>query len=99
MGRSHDLPHADEPGPKAKPTESMTKIVNLGLGKDLQVLEKGNVDVLEFTQDEWVQLPKPLVVDSGAGETVLPADWLTAHPTLEGRGAKDEDYYQTADGT
>ena len=38
-------------------------------GKDLNNIE----------QSEWCPFPKPLVVDSGAGETVMPKSWFVAH--------------------
>ena len=40
----------------------------------------------ELQQNSWAPLPKPLVVDSGAGETVMPVDWLTNHPLTESDG-------------
>ena len=52
-----------------------------------------------MTQSDWVPLPKPLVVDSGAGETVMPSDWLPAHPVTESAGSKNNEYYTTADGS
>ena len=47
---------------------------------DINFFEKGNTDLCELQQNTWAPLPKPLVVDSGAGETVMPVDWLTSHP-------------------
>ena len=44
---------------------------------DINFFEKGNTDLCELQQNTWAPLPKPLVVDSGAGETVMPVDWLT----------------------
>ena len=51
-----------------------------------QFPEKGNTDPCELQQNTWAPLPKPLVVDSGAGETVMPVDWLTSHPLTESDG-------------
>ncbi len=65
----------------------------------LNMLEKGGVELCEFQQMEWVPLPKPLVIDSGAGETVIPTDWLPAHPTQESPGSRVNEFYTTADGT
>lgn len=67
--------------------------------REVQLFEKGSVELCEFAQTEWIPLPKPLVVDSGAGETVIPNDWLPQHPMRESMGSKSEDYYTTADGT
>ena len=39
---------------------------------DINFFEKGNTDLCELQQNTWAPLPKPLVVDSGAGETVMP---------------------------
>ncbi len=52
-----------------------------------------------FKQNTWAPLPKPLVVDSGAGETVMPVDWLTSHPLTESDGSSANDFYTTADGS
>ena len=61
--------------------------------------EKGNTDLCELQQNTWAPLPKPLVVDSGAGETVMPVDWLTSHPLTESDGSRANDFYTTADGS
>ena len=50
---------------------------------DINFFEKDNTDLCELQQNTWAPLPKPLVVDSGAGETVMPVDSLTSHPSLE----------------
>ena len=31
-------------------------------------------------------MPRPLVIDSGAAETVLPVDWFTGHELKETQG-------------
>ena len=31
---------------------------------------------------EWTPMPKPLVVDSGAAETVIPRTWFPNHKTV-----------------
>ena len=50
---------------------------------DINFFEQGGADPCELQQSAWSPLPKPLVVDSGAGETVMPVDWLTNHPLTE----------------
>ena len=55
---------------------------------DINFFEKGNTDLCELQQNTWAPLPKPLVVDSGAGETVMPVDWLTSHPLTESDGTQ-----------
>ena len=47
---------------------------------DINFFEKG-----ELQQNTWAPLPKALVVDSGAGETVIPVDWLTKSPMVQER--------------
>lgn len=69
------------------------------MNSGLHLFERANVEIFELAQSEWVPLPKPLVVDSGAGETVIPSDWMTAHPVRQSDGSKADDYYTTADGT
>ena len=66
---------------------------------DINFFEKGNTDLCELQQNTWAPLPKPLVVDSGAGETVMPVDCLTSHPLTESDGSKANDFYTTADGS
>ena len=67
-------------------------------GANINFFEKGNGDLCELQQNTWAPLPKPLVVDSGAGETVMPVDWLTNHPLTESDGSRANDFYTTADG-
>ena len=64
----------------------------------LGILEKGGIDVCKLEQTDWIELPKPVVVDSGAGETVMPEDWLPAHEIRESPASKKTEYYVTADG-
>ena len=66
---------------------------------DINFFEKGTTDLCELQQNTWAPLPKPLVVDSGAGETVMPVDWLTNHPLTESDGSRANDFYITADGS
>ena len=66
---------------------------------DINSFEKGNTDLCELQQSTWAPLPKPLVVDSGAGETVMPIDWLTNHPLTESDGSRANDFYTTAHGS
>ena len=67
-------------------------------GKSLDLFEKGGSDVLAFEQRDWETLPKPMVVDSGAGETVIPSDWLPAHTLHQSVGSKANDYFSAANG-
>ena len=83
------------PEPPGKGTQARKSLAR----KSMNMLEKGMADLCDFAQNQWVTLPKPLVVDSGAGETVLPADWLQSHPTKESAGSKSGEYYTTADGS
>ena len=49
--------------------------------------------------DDWQELPKPLVIDSGAGETVMPKTWLQNYPVEESTGSCQGEFYHTADGS
>ena len=64
----------------------------------LGILEKGGINVLELEQTDWIELPKPVVIDSGASETVMPEDWLPTHEIRESPGSKKNQYYVMADG-
>ena len=66
---------------------------------DINFFEKGNTDLCELQQNNWTPLPKHLVVDSGAGEAVMPVDWLTNHPLTESDGSRANDFYTKADGS
>ena len=50
---------------------------------DINFIEMGTTDLCELQQNTWAPLPKPLVDDSGAGETVMPVDWLSSHLLTE----------------
>ena len=39
------------------------------------------------------------MIDSGAGETVIPKHWFMAHPTVPSAGSMAEALYTSADGT
>lgn len=45
----------------------------------VRLFETASLQLCEFAQTEWVLLPKPLVVESGAGETGYP-ERLEASP-------------------
>ena len=65
----------------------------------INFFEKGNTDLCELQHNTWAPLQKPLVVASGAGETIVPLDWLTSHPLTESDGSRANDFYTTADGS
>jgi hypothetical protein len=44
-------------------------------------------------------MPRPLVIDSGAAETVMPENWFPLHDIQESEGSKNGMFYTTADGT
>ena len=79
--------------------EETRKGRNLGqLPACLFELNRGK-DINDIEQSDWRPRPKPLVVDSGAGETVMPKDWCVAHPIRDSPGSLAEDFYTTANGT
>ena len=44
-------------------------------------------------------MPRALVIDSGAAETVMPSDWFPKHEVKESEGSRNGVYYTTADRT
>ena len=48
---------------------------------------------------EWTPMPKPLVVDSGAAETIISRMWFPNHKTAESEGSKRGVFDTTADGS
>ena len=60
---------------------------------DINFFEKGNTDLCELQQSACAPLPKLLVVASGAGETVVPTDWLANHLLTESHGSRANDFH------
>ena len=50
-------------------------------------------------QDMWQRFNEPLIIDSGAAETVIPLSWAENYEMTESPGSKAGEFYQTADGT
>ena len=88
-----------EANAKSSPPRSPSVHFSSPTDADINFFEKGNTDLCELQQNTLAPLPKPLVVDSGAGETVMPVDWLTSHPLTESDGSRANDFYTTADGS
>ena len=47
---------------------------------------------------EWKLMPRPLVFDSGAVETVMPTDWFTGHELKETEEFRGGQFYVSAGG-
>ena len=76
-----------------KPSVHFSSLTDAGI----KFFEKGKTDLCELQQNIWAPLPKPLVVDSGVGETVMPVDWLTSHPLIESNGSRANVFYTTVE--
>ena len=50
------------------------------------------------THNEWKPMPRPMIVDSGAADTVLPRTWFTSHPLCPTEASKNGDFFITANG-
>ena len=61
----------------------------LEIGKMLGSTEEG---------EEWKLMPRPLVIDSRAAETVLPTDWFTGHELEETEESRGGQFYVCAGG-
>ena len=48
---------------------------------------------------EWTPMPQPLVVDSGAAETIIPRMWFPSHKTAESEWSKRGVFYTKGDGS
>ena len=67
---------------------------------DIGTLEKHEEKPLGHVDSEvFAALPRPLVIDSGAAETVMPSDWLKSHGREESTGSQNGTFYTTADGS
>ena len=67
--------------------------------KGINVLEKHGDKAIDNVDNAWTPMPRPLVIDSGAAETVIPSDWFANHKVEESAGSRSGVYYTTADGT
>ena len=48
----------------------------------------------------WRTMPSPLIIDSGAAETVLPSEWFSDHPTVEATAEeKASNWFTAANGS
>ena len=66
--------------------------------RDLGVLFRNGGDLGGFERNGWVPMPCPMVIDSGAAETVLPSSWFRSHKLLETDASRSGVYYTTANG-
>ena len=64
-----------------------------------QFLREGEYRPVRASTTHLGTVAKLLVVDSGAGETVMPVDWLTNHLLTGSDGSRANDFYTTADGS
>ena len=84
--RHGELHHKTGPGPdppEAKPQATIELdefkrraqggCSSLGIRGDLGVLFRNGGDLGGFERNGWVQMPCPMVIDSGAAETVWPS--------------------------
>ena len=65
------------------------------------ILQSSSVESAPLCEmsSEWTHMPQPLVVDSGAAETVIPRTWFPSHKTVGSEGSKRGVFYTTADGS
>ena len=61
-----------------------SKLNTRGNGKETSLCPLGRGKMIGNTEgEEWKLMPRPLVIDSGAAETVIPTDWFTGHELTE----------------
>ena len=104
----------DEDGPEDEPTmwkevvrpkrwaknkKSASEVPKEPCASYVGLLEKTSVGLGNLGAGEWQELPKPLVIDSGAGETVMPKTWLPSYPVEPSPGSLKGEFYHTADGS
>ena len=65
---------------------------------DLCPLERGKMLGSTEEGEDWRLMPRPLVIDSGAAETVLPTDWFTGHELKETEESRGGQFYVCAGG-
>ena len=77
-----------------------SKLNTRGNGKETSLcpLEKGKMLGNTEEGEEWKLMPRPLVIDSGAAETVMPTDWFTGHELKEAEESRGGQFYVCAGG-
>ena len=71
--------------------EELIKEMNM-----LTVHQAEGINALEA--NEWKRFPCPLIIDSGAAETVLPSSWFANYRMRQSAGSLAGVFYQTANG-
>ena len=67
-------------------------------GPSICPLFRNGGDLGGFERNGWVPMPCPMVIDSGAAETVLPLSWFQSHSITETEASRSGVYYTTANG-
>ena len=49
-------------------------------------------------EQRWFEFPEPMVIESGAAETLLPRRWFADHETSESAGSRAGAHYVGANG-
>ena len=70
----------------------------IGTGTTLCPLFRNGGDLGGFERNGWIPMPCPMVIDSGAAETVLPLSWFKDHKIMETDASRSGVYYRTANG-
>ncbi len=67
--------------------------------KEMNVLTKHQAEGINVLDaNEWRRFPSPLIIDSGAAETVLPSSWFANYKMRQSAGSLAGVFYQTANG-
>ena len=72
--------------------------VETGKKTSLCPLERGKMLGNTEEGEEWKLMPRPLIIDSGAAETVMPTDWFTGHELKETEESRGGQFYVCAGG-
>ena len=97
-GEVHNTTSPGSDPPKAKPVPPASGCCSVGQGLDMCPLFKNGGDLGGFERNGWKPMPCPMVIDSGAAETVIPTSWFTDHAIRETEASKNGVYYTTANG-
>ena len=86
---------------QASPKPKLLTVQNEALRKDILNLEKGSKggELNEVEAKQCVPMPRLLIIDSGAAETVMPRDWFRSHPLMATEASRNGEFFITADGT
>lgn len=99
-GQDPQLPNArGEVSSQGQKREQREEILENRIPGQTMLLEKGGGEINDLSaENRWKMFPEPIVIDSGASETVIPQEWFENYPTFETEASRNNEWYTAANG-